>query len=61
MRQFWLCLCCLWALAPAAGRAAEGELAVAGDGRYSLSQTFMFLEDPGARMTLAEILEPAAQ
>lgn len=48
-------------LAPQASRAQSGSLAVGTEGSYPLSRAFLVLEDPTAKLTLEEVLEPVRQ
>jgi hypothetical protein len=59
--RWWLGLCCALALAAPAARAAPGVFVIGDHDRYELSQAFTYLEDPGATLTLDDILEPRRQ
>ncbi|MBA3594237.1 MAG: PAS domain S-box protein [Polaromonas sp.] len=48
-------------VAPQVARAQVGALDIGNAGSYSLSRAFMVLEDPGAALTLDEVLKPALQ
>lgn len=62
MRRGWQgVLCCWLALACAAAAATTGELSVGAEDSYTLSRSFMVLEDKSARLTLDDILKPEAQ
>ncbi|MES2382904.1 MAG: 7TM diverse intracellular signaling domain-containing protein [Pseudomonadota bacterium] len=47
--------------APPPARAQAGAMAIGTAGSYTLSRAFMVLEDPGAALTLDEVLQPGQQ
>lgn len=53
------CALLLLLLLPPAGRA--GEVAIGNGASYPLSREFSFLEDPGGKLSLQELLQPAVQ
>jgi PAS domain S-box-containing protein len=50
----------MW-LSPSVARAEAGVMEIGNAGSYVLSRAFMVLEDPGAALTLDEVLQPAQQ
>ena len=50
----------LWLLASATG-AAAGDVRISADDSYALSKSFHYLEDPGGKLTLDDILKPEKQ
>jgi PAS domain S-box-containing protein len=58
LRAWWLLVL---ALASGAALGQPGELAIRGADRYTLSQSFLYLEDPPGRLTLDDVRRPDVQ
>lgn len=61
MRWLALLVAMLLAAAPALGQAKPGEVAVSDGDRYTLSKSFLYLEDPDGKLAIDDVAKPGMQ